>query len=156
MKRKNLLQSREYWLVQIQNDLYGAIENYMKKKKLNRTKLAEKLGVTKGYITQVLNGDFDHKISKLVDLSLSCNKAPVISFVDLDKYIIDDAENRITYYNNLNDKPVQYFLSVNSNDTFIVDKESIASLENIMSQQIPNEVAVQSDSLACDIPNFIF
>ena len=46
----------------------------MKDKKLNRSQLAKKLGVTKGYITQVLNGDFDHRISKLVDLSLAINK----------------------------------------------------------------------------------
>ncbi len=42
----------------------------MQKENLTRTKLAEKLHVTKGYVTQVLNGNFDHKLSKLIELAL--------------------------------------------------------------------------------------
>lgn len=91
MKRQDLLKSKEYWMVQVQNDLYGAIEEYMKENGLSRTGLANKLGVTKGYITQVLNGDFDHKLSKLVELALAVNKVPVLHFVDLNRYISDDA-----------------------------------------------------------------
>lgn len=94
MKREDLLKSKEYWLAQIQNDLFVAMETYMKSKRLNRTKLAEKLGVTKGYITQIFNGDFDHKISKLVELSLISGKAPFLSFVDMDKYIKEDKDDK--------------------------------------------------------------
>ena len=100
MKRDKLLRSKEYWLVQIQNDLFGVIENFMKKKKLNRTNLAEKLDVSKGYISQVMNGNFDHKISKLVELSLVCDKVPIISFIDLEKYIKDDAEDNPHHLDN--------------------------------------------------------
>lgn len=96
MDRKELLSSRDFWINQIQNDLYGIIEEYMKKNDLNRTELAKSLGVTKGYITQVLKGDFDHKISKMVDLSLSSGKAPLLYFIDLNKFIKDDFENK--YY----------------------------------------------------------
>jgi transcriptional regulator with XRE-family HTH domain len=94
MKRKELLKSKEYWMVQIQNDLFGAIEKYMKSKNINRTKLAETLGVSKGYITQILNGDFDHKLSKLVELSLASNAAPILNFTNLDKFIDDDANDK--------------------------------------------------------------
>jgi len=45
------------------------------------------LGVTKGYVSQILNGDFNHRLSTLVDLSLAMGKAPVIQFTDLDKII---------------------------------------------------------------------
>jgi len=100
MKRDKILRSKQYWLVKIQNDLYGVIEKYMKKNNLNRTDLAEELGVTKGYVTQVLNGDFDHKLSKLVDLSLSCNQVPIISFLDLDQYIKEDGEGKPHYLDN--------------------------------------------------------
>jgi transcriptional regulator with XRE-family HTH domain len=95
MKRKDLLKSKEYWVVKIQNDLYNIIENYMKENKLNRTQLAEKLNVTKGYITQVLNGDFDHKLSKLVELALLCNSAPLLHFVDMENFIRDDAQGMV-------------------------------------------------------------
>ena len=96
MKREELLKSREYWINQIQNDLYGIIEEYMKEKKMNRSELAKELDVTKGYITQVLKGDFDHKISKMVDLALSSGQVPLLYFTKLDKFIKNDSEGK--YY----------------------------------------------------------
>lgn len=92
MTREELLGSKGYWTAKIQIDLYHQLEAYMKDNGLNRTQLAERLGVTKGYISQILNGDFDHKISKLIDLSLAMGKVPQINYPDLQEYI--DAENR--------------------------------------------------------------
>jgi transcriptional regulator with XRE-family HTH domain len=90
MTREELLSSPEYWKAQIQNSLFQVIEDYIKEKNINKTQLATELGVTKGYVTQILNGDFDHKVSKLVELSLKCQKAPVIHFCDLKEYIVND------------------------------------------------------------------
>ena len=89
MKRSDLIKSREYWTTEIQLKLFNLIENYRSKNNLTKSQIAEKLGFTKGYITQVLNGDFDHKISKLVDLSLAFDKVPVIHFVDVNQYLQD-------------------------------------------------------------------
>ena len=85
MDRKELLHTNGYWVAQIQIELYNQLSDYMKKHHLNRSQLAEKLGVTKGYVSQILNGDFNHRLSTLVDLSLAMGKAPVIQFSDLDK-----------------------------------------------------------------------
>lgn len=87
MTRSELLSSREYWIAKIQLDLFNQIENYMTEHQLSRTQLAEKLDVTKGYVSQILNGDFDHKISKLVDLALLMEKVPKIDYVNLQEYI---------------------------------------------------------------------
>jgi transcriptional regulator with XRE-family HTH domain len=57
---------------------------------MNKTQLAEYLGCSKGYVTQLLNGDFDHKLSKFVELSLAINKIPEIIFTDVDEYIHSD------------------------------------------------------------------
>lgn len=92
--RADLLSSKESWMVEIQQDLYALMENYMKKKGLNRTTLAKKLGVSKGYITQVLKGDFDHKLSKLVELSLACESVPLLFFVSTKEFIVNDAKNK--------------------------------------------------------------
>ena len=128
MKRETLIRSKEYWLAKIQNDLFSVMENYMKKKKLNRTKLAAKLGVTKGYVTQILNGDFDHKISKLVDLSLACNKVPIISFLDIDKYVKDDAGNNPIYLDNRHlPKFVQYNIYIEQSNTPISQEQVTSS-----------------------------
>jgi transcriptional regulator with XRE-family HTH domain len=90
MQRDELLRSSGYWIAKVQIDLYDQILDYMKKNNLNRTQLAKKLGVTKGYVTQVLNGDFNHRLSKLIELSLAIGKAPKIEYEDLEKFIIDD------------------------------------------------------------------
>ena len=91
MTRAELISSRGYWIAKIQIDLFNQLEQYMTENNLSRTQLAEKLGVTKGYVSQILNGDFDHKISKLVDLALAMGKVPEINYVDLANYIKDDA-----------------------------------------------------------------
>lgn len=76
-----LLETPEYWTTRIQLDLYSHLQEYMKANGLNRTQLAQKLGVTKGYVTQVLSGDFDHRLSKLVELSLAVGLIPKMEFV---------------------------------------------------------------------------
>lgn len=96
MTRNELVGSREYWITKIQLDLFNQIENYMIEHQLSRTQLAEKLGVTKGYVSQILNGDFDHKISKLVDLALAVGKAPEISYVDLEEFVVAENSRIIT------------------------------------------------------------
>lgn len=90
MEREELLKSREYWTTKIRLDLYKLLEDYKRNNNLTVEQIAQQLGVTKGYVSQVLNGDADHKISKLVELALMCGKVPVINYEDLDQYIIDD------------------------------------------------------------------
>ena len=57
------------------------VNSYLKSTGMTRSQFAERLGVSKGYVSQIMNGDFDHKLSKLVELILACDKIPVISFV---------------------------------------------------------------------------
>lgn len=92
MKREDILLDKGYWISKIQLDLYSQLEDYMKIHKFNRSQLAKKLNVTKGYITQVLNGDFNHRISKFVELSLAIEKVPQIHFVDLNELIQQDKD----------------------------------------------------------------
>lgn len=94
-KREELVKSKDYIVTGIQLKLLNLIEDYMKKNDLNRDKLAKQLNVTKGYVSQLLNVSYDHKISKLVDLALSCKSMPLVYFVDLDKYINNDANDII-------------------------------------------------------------
>lgn len=125
MKRKELLKSAEYWLVKIQNDLYNLIENYRKEKKLKKTELADELGVTKGYVSQILKGDFDHKVSKLVDLSLAFNKVPIISYVDIEEYLKNDELDNTNYVlKNLHKKAVIAF------NTYIGSEKGIEEVFN--------------------------
>jgi transcriptional regulator with XRE-family HTH domain len=90
MKREDIIRDKGYWLAKIQISLYQQIQKYMDNHGLNRSQLAKRLGVSKGYVSQVLNGDFNHRLSTLVELSLSVGKIPEINFIDLDKQVYDE------------------------------------------------------------------
>ena len=90
MTREELLKSKEYWIGEIQQDLFELIEKYLINNNLNRIQFAEKLNVTKGYVSQILNGEFDHRISKLVELAMSIGKVPRIKFIDIEEILKQD------------------------------------------------------------------
>lgn len=52
----------------------------MSRNKMNRTQLAAHLGVSKGYVSQLLNGEYDHKLSNLIKLSLAFGYVPTLEF----------------------------------------------------------------------------
>ncbi|MDL2255183.1 helix-turn-helix domain-containing protein [Parabacteroides sp. OttesenSCG-928-G06] len=83
MTHEELLLTPEYWTTKIQIELFQKVEQYLKVNGLNRSDFAKKLGVSKGYVTQVLNGDFDHRISKLVSMALAIGYIPKLSFEEI-------------------------------------------------------------------------
>lgn len=93
MTREELLKSPAYWTTEMQMTLYRQIESYMQTHGMNKTQLAEHLGCTKGYVTQLLNGDFDHKMSKFVELAMAVGKIPEIKFSDVDEYIASESQS---------------------------------------------------------------
>lgn len=87
MTREEVLKSPDYWKSRIQIALYNCADFFMKKTNRNRKQLAEYLGVSGGYVTQLLNGDYDHKLSKLTELSLAFGFVPHMEFIPVDKFI---------------------------------------------------------------------
>ena len=85
--KEELVKMPEYWMENIQNELYLALKDYMLKHDLNQTELAEKLGFSKGYISQVLHGNFNHSLNKFIELSLAIDKAPKIHLEELSRYL---------------------------------------------------------------------
>ena len=55
------------------------------------------MGVTKGYVSQILNGDFDHKISSFIKLSLSAGYVPEIKLTPMEEYI--ERDEKMNKYN---------------------------------------------------------
>jgi transcriptional regulator with XRE-family HTH domain len=84
MKTKNMYNLRElrkqpeFILTQLQNELHRELMAYMEKHGLNKKQMAERLGVSPAYVSQVLNGQFNFTVMKLVELSLAIDKVPVI------------------------------------------------------------------------------
>ena len=92
MKRAELLKSEGYWIAKLQTDLYRELISFMERTHKNSSQLASYLGCSKGYISQLLNGNFDHKMSKLVKLSLAMGKAPILEYKDISEYILENDE----------------------------------------------------------------
>ena len=87
---KDLLQSSEFWEEAIKSEIFNAIQNYMDINNMNRKEFADKVGCSKGYISQVLNGDSDHRLSKLVTLALAAGKVPYVYLKDIDLVLEQD------------------------------------------------------------------
>jgi len=91
-KREELVNRPEYWLETIQNDIFRQVTTYLKDNNLTQNQFAEQLGVSKGYVSQIMKGDFNYTLKKLIELSLAVGKAPVIVFKPLTEII--PAENK--------------------------------------------------------------
>lgn len=90
MTREDLIKNPGYWTAKTQFDLYACAETFMRVHNMNRTQLAEYLGVSKGYVSQLLNGDYDHKLSKFIELSLAFGVVPKIEFQPIEEAINED------------------------------------------------------------------
>jgi len=65
------------------------------------------LGVTKGYVSQILNGNYNATLKKLIELSLAVESAPVFDFQNLNEYIKEDFQKHYEMqYNPLFNLPV--------------------------------------------------
>ena len=91
LKREELVNRPEYWLETIQNEIFRQVTAYLKDNKLTQNQFAEQLGVSKGYVSQVMKGEFNYTLKKLIEISLAIGKAPVIVFKPLAEII--PAEN---------------------------------------------------------------
>jgi transcriptional regulator with XRE-family HTH domain len=85
---EKILNQPSYWVEAINGVLYNAIVDYMKKNDLNRTQLAEVLGISKGRVSQILNdGEINFSIEKIVEISLKVGKFPSFELEDSVAYI---------------------------------------------------------------------
>lgn len=112
--REELLRTPEYWFEQAQNELYRHVTAFMEKEGINQTQLAEKLGVSKGYISQVMKGGFNYTLKKLIELSMAVGKIPTIEYKAIDEVILDDNHSRYLHFSGTNsieiagDKPFRF------------------------------------------------
>ena len=80
LSKKELIKTPEYWIEKLQNEIFRQVHAYMEKEGMNQSQLAIRLGVSKGYVSQILNGNFNFTIKKLIELSLSIDVLPEIRF----------------------------------------------------------------------------
>lgn len=76
-----------YWTATIQLQLFQAINEYLDKNEMTRKEFAEQLGVSKGYVSQIMNGNFDHKLSKMIELMLAIGMVPSLEMVPVEEAV---------------------------------------------------------------------
>lgn len=128
--REELLRSPEYWFEDAQNELYRQVIAYKERKGINQTQLAEELGVSKGYVSQILKGEFNYTLKTLIDISLAIGIVPKIEYEQLSKVIADDAK---TSFIELTNEPVysQYSITKSSKDKVADEAGEYASLYQV-------------------------
>lgn len=106
LTREELLKTPEYWFEQAQNDLCRHVCEYMEKEGINQTQLAEKLGVSKGYISQIMKGEFNYTLKKLIELSMAVGKVPQIGYKSTSDVIVEDNRSYYIEYSAANSMEV--------------------------------------------------
>lgn len=90
MSRERILKSPAYWIAKVQLALFNCAQSFMERNGMNRTQLAAHLGVSKGFVSQLLNGEFDYKLSSLIKLALSFGYVPSIEFRPVSEVVESD------------------------------------------------------------------
>ena len=89
---EELRKTKEFWEERIRNDIFRFVKSYMIENGINQSELAQDLGVSKGYVSQILNGNFNFSIKKLIELSLKLKIAPDIDFKPLQQFLNEEKE----------------------------------------------------------------
>ena len=85
LRPEELISRPEYWLEIIQNEVFRQVTEYLKDNNMTQSQLALQLGVSKGYVSQIMKGEFNYTLKKLIELSLAVGKAPVVIFKSLEE-----------------------------------------------------------------------
>ena len=94
LSKKELLSSPNYLLTKYQNEIFRQLVHYMKSNNFSQKDIAEKLGVSGSYISQVLNGNFNFTLKKLIELGLMMDRIPNLEFVTFDEFWLREKENQ--------------------------------------------------------------
>lgn len=85
--KERLVRGEGYWMETIQQAVYEALLAYMDKHSLNQTELANKLGFTRGYVSQLMNGNFNLSQKKIIQLLLKMDMVPDLRIRTVDDYL---------------------------------------------------------------------
>lgn len=93
--KEKILNQPLYWVESVNGFLYDAIVSYMETHNLNRVRLAEHLGISKGRVSQILNdGEINFSLEKIIEIALKVGKFPVFEFQDKHAYLQEALEKQ--------------------------------------------------------------
>lgn len=128
MTREDIIKTPGYWMAKVQMDINECAEEFMEQNNLTRSQLAKHLGVSKGYVSQLLNGEYDHRLSKLIDLALAFGYIPKIEFEPIQNMIFRE---QIKLHKNK-------WIQADFSPLTIIGKQSVVSDETYQEQEDNN------------------
>lgn len=84
--KEELLKRPNYLLTKYQNEIYRQLVEYIQSNNLTQKDVAKRLGVSSAYISQILNGNFNFTLKKLIEIGIMVGKVPAIEFVDFHEF----------------------------------------------------------------------
>ena len=91
--RQDILANSAYWEQKIQLDLYNCACKFMEANNMNRTMLATHLGVSKSFVSQLLSGNYNYSLSKLIEISLKLGFQPDFTFKP---FRVENSKSRVS------------------------------------------------------------
>lgn len=85
--KERLVRGEVYWMETIQQAIHEALLAYMEKHDLNQTELGKNLGFTRGYVSQLMNGNFNLSQKKIIQLLLKMDMVPDLRIRTVDSYL---------------------------------------------------------------------
>lgn len=121
--REELLKSPDYWFEAAQNDLFFEVKQYLDKENITQTELAERLNVSKGYISQIMNGNANFSMKKLIEFFILIGRLPQIKYVDLENIVQLDKNKQENLQSNFEDEVLLNNLLKQAANGMAVEKE---------------------------------
>ncbi|SHH77584.1 Transcriptional regulator, contains XRE-family HTH domain [Chryseolinea serpens] len=87
ISKHKLFKHPDYLLSKYQAEVYRQLQQYMDDHGFTQKEVAKHLGVSGSYVNQILNGNFNFTLKKLIELSLMMGKVPTLEFVDINDYL---------------------------------------------------------------------
>lgn len=97
LDQQELLKYPNYLLSNYQLEIYRQLALYMKERNLKKKDMAKELKVSGPYISQILNGEFNFTLKKLIELALAIGKVPYLEFITPTEYWRREKEGTIKY-----------------------------------------------------------
>jgi transcriptional regulator with XRE-family HTH domain len=95
ISREEIIRNEYYWIEIIQNKLYNDLSLYIDKNNISQKEIAKKMGVSKGRVSQLLNGDnMNYKLETIVKLCLAIDKVPSFDLVSINE-LMNQTNNSI-------------------------------------------------------------
>ena len=90
ISKHKLFKHPDYLLSKYKAEVYRQLQQYLDDHGLTQKEIANHLGVSGSYVNQVLKGNFNFTLKKLIELSLMMGKVPTLEFVNINDYLVSE------------------------------------------------------------------